>query len=175
MSTKKTRTKNSDPTAVPWQSTVFCAEDADIIIRAAGDLDFRAHKCILSLISPILRDMFALPQPPTNIPGTLSPVDVTESPRTWEIILRTIYPTPTPIMTKLKDFESLLLAAKKYEMQFVIDTHKKSFRNRGFILQDPLYLYAIACACGFEDQVEYVARKAELSAELSAHEALRCW
>jgi len=148
--------------AAPPLSTVFCADDADVVIRAAGTLDFRAHKCILSLVSPIIRDMFTPPRPPTKTPGILPHVDVGESAETWEIILRTIYPMPTPVVDSLNDLESLLLAARKYEMQFVIDAHKTSFRNREFILRDPLHLYAIACACGFEDQAEYVARNAEL-------------
>ena len=49
-------------------------------------------------------------------------------------------------------------------MQFIIDSHKRSSRNREFLLRDPLYPYAIACACGLEDQVKYVASNAELSA-----------
>jgi len=161
MASKKTRIENPEPTTVPL-STVFRADDADVVIRAAGSLDFRAHKCILSLTSLVFKNMFTVPQPPTDIPGTLPHVDVTESAGTWEIILRTIYPMPTPLITSLSDLEYLLLAAKKYEMQFVIDSHKRSFQNHGFILRDPLYLYAIACACGFEDQAKYVARKAEL-------------
>ena len=170
MASKKTRAENLKPTGVP-QSTVFCAEDADVIIRTAGTLEFRAHECILSLVSQIFRDMFAIPQPPTDIPRSLPHVDVAESAETWGIILRTIYPMPTPDIASLDDLESLLLAAKKYEMWFVIDSHKRSFRNRGFILRDPLYLYAIACACGFEDQAKYVARNAELSTIMKRSDA----
>ena len=161
MASAKITIENSKPTAVP-QSAAFCAGDADVVIRAAGTRDFRAHKCILSLTSPIFKDMFTVPQPPTDTPGSLPHVDVTESAETWDTILRTIYPITTPVVASLEDLESLLLAAKKYEMRFVINSHKGSFRNRGFILRDPLYLYAIACTCGFEDQATYVARNAEL-------------
>ena len=48
-------------------------------------------------------------------------------------------------------------------MQFIIDSHERSFRNREFLLRDPLYLYPIACACEFEEQVKYLASNAELS------------
>ena len=159
MTPKESRTTESKPAVVPL-SSVFCADDADVIIRAAGDVDFRVHKSILSLVSPIFKDMFTLPQPPTTAPD-LSHVDVTEPAGTWDIILRTIYPMPTPPIGSLDDLESLLLAAKKYEMQFVIDSHQNSFRDRGFIQRDPLHLYAIACVCGFEDWAKYVARNAE--------------
>jgi len=162
MTSKESSTAMAKPAAPPL-STVFSADDADVVIRAAGTLDFRVHKCILSLVSSIIRDMFNVSQPPTNTPGILPHIDVDESAETWEIILRTIYPMPTPAIGNLDDLESLLLAASKYEMQFVIDAHKTSFQNRGFILQDPLYLYAIACACGLEDQAGYVASNAELT------------
>ena len=68
----------------------------------------------------------------------------------------------SPLIGNLDDLESLLLAAKKYKMQFVTDFHKKSFSNRMFIHQDPLRLYAIACACGLENQAKLVARNAKL-------------
>jgi len=147
----------SPAAAVPL-STIFCADDANVVIRAAGTFDFRAHKCILSLASPIFKDMFTVSQPPSDIPPH---INVHEPAKTWENILRTIYPLLNPTIDNLDDLDSLLLAAKKYKIQIVIDSYKKSFESRGFIQQDPLHLYAIACACGFDDQAKYVARHAE--------------
>ena len=157
---RTTDTAEPTPATVPL-STVFCDDDADLIIRAAG-VDFQAHKFLLSLASPIFRGMFTVPQPPTDTPSTPPHVDVHETAETWETILRIIYHcSPSPVIDDLASLESLLLAAKKYEMQFVLDSHKHSFRDRDFIQKDPLHLYAIACACGFEDQAKYVARNAE--------------
>ena len=156
---KPTTTMTKPPTpALP--STVFCADDADVVLRAAGSHEFRVHKPVLSFVSPVFKDMFTLPQP-IDTPGTLPHVDVEESAETWENILQTIYPLPSPIIDNPHDLERLLLAAKKYEIQFVIDFHIKIFESRGLILQDPLHLYAIACACGFDDQAKYVAKRAE--------------
>ena len=95
MTPKKFNTVTTEPTADVPLSTDFCADDADLIIRAAGTLDFRVHKLILSLASPFFKDMFTLPQPPSDTPETLPHVDVQESPKTWENILQTIYPLPT--------------------------------------------------------------------------------
>ena len=161
MPLKVPSTTGARSAAVPL-STVFRADDADVVIRAAGTRDFRVHKPILSLVSPIFRDMFTLPQPPTDTPDILPHVDVDESVETWENILRTIYPMPNPVIDNLYNLESLFLTAMKYEMQSVIDIHKKSLENRAFIQQDPLRLYAIACSCGFTDQAKHVARNAEL-------------
>jgi len=148
------------PASVPL-STDFCADDADVIIRAAGTLDFRVHKLILSFASPVFRDMFTLPQPPADTPGILPRIDISESPETWDNILRTIYPMPRPILDDLDGLGSLLLAAKKYGMDFILYSHKSIFGDRRFIQQDPLHLYTIACACGFEDLAKHVARNAE--------------
>ena len=150
----------ADPAPVPLSAT-FCADDADVVIRAAGTRDFRVHTPILSLVSPVFRDMFTLPQPP-DILGTLPRVDVNESAETWETILRTIYPIPNPVITTLHELESLFLAAMKYEIRSIVDIHKKCLENMAFIQQEPLRLYAIACSCGLIYQAKYVARNAEL-------------
>ncbi|KAF9781654.1 hypothetical protein BJ322DRAFT_1111574 [Thelephora terrestris] len=140
MPSKEHNTVETTSTASVPVSTEFCADDADVIIRATGTLDFRVHKAILSLVSPFFKDMLTLPQPPSAAPETPPHVDVQD----------------------LDDLQSLLLAAKKYDMHFVIHSHKKSFQNRAFIQQDPLHLYAIACACEIDDQAKYVARNADL-------------
>jgi hypothetical protein len=160
MIAEKFTTPGAKPAAVP-QSTVFCADDADVVIRVADTLDFRVHKLMLSLVSPFFKTMFTVPQPPTDTPDTLPHIDVHESVKAWENILRTIYPMPNPVIDDLHDLESLLLAATKYEMQSVIDAYKMKFEDPGFIQQDPMHLYAIACKCGFDDQAKYVARNAE--------------
>ena len=162
MSSEESITIEAKPPAPVPLSTVFCADDADVVICAAGTRDFRVHKSILSLVSPIFRDTFTLPQPPTDTLGTIPHVDVDESAKTWENILRTIYPMPNPIIENIHELESLFLTAMKYEMHPVIDIHKTGLENRAFIREDPLRLYAIACSCGLVDQAKHVARNAEL-------------
>ena len=109
--------------------------------------------------------MFAGPQTPSDTPDTLPHIDVEGPAETWETILRTIYPVSSPTIDDLDDLDglvSLLLTAQEYEMQYIMDIHKKGLENRVFIREDPLRLYAIACACELEDQAKYVARNAEL-------------
>ena len=153
----------AEPIATVPLSTTFRADGADVVIHAEGALDFCVHKCILSLVSPVFKDMFTIPQPLTDTPDVLPHVDVQDPSGAWENILRTIYPVPNPTVDNLDDLESLLLTAKKYEMKYVIDSHIRCFENRTFIRDDPLRLYAIACAGGFEEQAKYVASHAEHS------------
>jgi len=164
MSSEQSSTAATEPTATVPLSTVFCADDADVVVRAAGARDFHVHRVILSLVSPVFKDMFTLPQPSSD---TLPHVDVQESPETWSNILHTIYPMPNPTIDNIDDLESLLLAAKKYAIQFIIDVHKKGFENQEFIKEDPLRLYGIACSCGLEDQAKYVAKHADTLAVVS--------
>ena len=162
MSSEELNTTTTDPNAPVPLSTLFCADDADVVIRTAGTRDFRAHKSFLSFVSPVFKGMFTIPQPPTDNPGTPPHIDVDESEKTWENILRTIYPMPNPVIDDLGSLESLLLAAKKYEMQPIIDIYKTSLENQAFARDEPLRLYAIACACGLDDQAKYAARNADL-------------
>ena len=163
MPPEQSNTPTTEPTAGIPLLTNFCTDDADVIIRAAGTIDFLVHKFILSLVSPFFKDMFTLPQPPSDTPEMLPHVDVQESPKTWENILRTIYPTiQNPTINTLDDLQSLLFAAQAYEMQSVIEAHKNTLVNRAFVEGDPLHLFSIACVCGFEDLATYVARNAEL-------------
>lgn len=46
-----------EPAMVPL-STVFCADNVDLVICAAGSRDFRVHKSFLSFASPIFETMF---------------------------------------------------------------------------------------------------------------------
>jgi len=81
----------------------FDALDADIILRALGPpkRDFRVHKLILSLASPVFKGMFSLPQPAldgsreSTVAG-IEIVEVTDPAGALDIILRMIYPSFTP-------------------------------------------------------------------------------
>lgn len=147
----------------PPLSTLFSDDDVDLLIRAAGTLDFLVHKPIMAFSSPVFANMLRFPQPPSGAPGALRVIDVNESPETWENILRTIYHLPNSIFDNHNGLESLLLTTKKYLMQHIIDSQIKKFESREFLQQDPLHLYTIACACGFEDLAKRVARNTELS------------
>jgi hypothetical protein len=82
--------------------------------------DFRVHKFILSLASPVFKDMFALPQPldqTLDEQHGLPVVDVPEPPEALDIILRFIYPgVEPPKITKPSALTATLLSADKYDI-----------------------------------------------------------
>jgi hypothetical protein len=65
---------------------------ADIILRSGGPevVEFRAHRTILSIASPVFETMFSLPQPGAE--KTLPVCDLSEDAKTVEALLRLIYP-----------------------------------------------------------------------------------
>lgn len=65
---------------------------ADIILRSGGPkvVEFRAHRVILSIASPVFETMFSLPQP--GVEKSLPVCDLSEDANTLEVLLRFIYP-----------------------------------------------------------------------------------
>ncbi|KAN0137884.1 hypothetical protein V8E53_004368, partial [Lactarius tabidus] len=56
-------TGKSDPPSVP-----LCLDipDANIILRSSDQANFHVHKSVLVISSPLFKDIFSLPQPPSN-------------------------------------------------------------------------------------------------------------
>jgi len=84
-------------------TSFFTTHDGEVIVRAGQGSgptrDFRVHKFMLSLVSPVFKDMFTLPQPPNqnrNGEPDIPIVDIPDSPQVFDIILRFIYPGVEP-------------------------------------------------------------------------------
>ena len=130
----------------------FDDEDADIIFRSSDGVDFRVYKVIVSKLSPMLRDMLAVPPPP-DVEGPPI-VDVTEDARTLEHIFRLCCPVEHPDISTVEDFFAVLQAARKYEMTAVTANMRLIIKR--FLPREPLRIYAIAYMFRMED----VAREA---------------
>ncbi|KAI0040320.1 hypothetical protein FA95DRAFT_1599473 [Auriscalpium vulgare] len=105
----------------------FVDKSADIILRAADDIDFRVHKVVLGIASPIFQSMFILPQPITTLEDGLSQtidekeglpvVRMTEDSRILSSLLMAVYyPALASMPSHLEDAFGLLAAAEKFEM-----------------------------------------------------------
>jgi len=131
----------------------FDAEDADLILRAADGGEFRVHRCILSVASPVFRDMFTFPQP-LDSTHQLPHVDLPEPTKTLDILLRYIYPIPSP---KIEDFATLtnvLVSAEKYGAEGVTSRLRTILASSYFLDLDPLRVYAIACRWSFLEEAK---------------------
>ena len=141
-------------------SSFFTTDDGDIVLRAGLEPhpkhDFRVHKLILSLASPVFKDMLAFPQPPNrNQTGqpSIPIVDVPDSPQILDTILRFIYPgVELPKFTDLSVLPALLSATDKYNvasMRPALRDALKSFTNT-----EPFRVYTIACQFGFLEEAK---------------------
>jgi len=133
----------------------FDAPDADIILRALGPpiRDFRVHKLLLSLASPVFKDMLSLPQPASDDSGESTVaeaevVEVTDPAEALEIVLRMIYPFNTPSLNGgFNTLVECLVITDKYEI--------KGAKSRLYSLltrmnaTQPLRVYATATRFGF--------------------------
>ena len=136
-----------------WQNP----PDADVILRASGGKEFHAHKLILSLASPVFRDMFSIPQPSDGL-SQIPIIDVGDPPETLEIFLQIIYPFPKPHIDDVEAVASLLRLADKYDAEVVLDAYKDYLpsicRN-----PPPIHMYAVLCACGRQEEAQTAARR----------------
>jgi len=153
-----------------WQTP----PDADVILRASGGKEFHAHKLILSLASPVFRDMFSVPQPPSTKSLELPIVDVNDPPEVLEMFLQIIYPTPNPLINDIETLTSIVRMADKYNAGAILDVHKEYLLSM-YIDSPPVHIYAILYVCGREKEAEAAARLVSFAslASLNSHPILR--
>ena len=137
-----------------WKDENVDFPDGDIILRALGppSRDFRVHKLVLSLASPVFKDMFSLPQPTSEDPASSAAgveiIEVTDPPDALDIILRMIYPlTPPSPDGGLGTLVECLVIADKYDIKGAkTRLHHVLARHNA---TQPLRVYAIASRFGF--------------------------
>ena len=134
----------------------FDVPDGDIILRARGapnHRDFRVHKLVLSLASPVFRDMFGIPQPRLNaLNDDIEVVDVSDPPLGLDLALRLIYPFPPPTVDNLDLLVEGLVITDKYNMGGARARLRESLKR--FVKEAPLRVYAIASRFGFDEEAE---------------------
>ena len=118
--------------------------DSDLILRSADGQEFGVHKSILSLASPVFRNMFSFPQPPSE-PTKVPEVELYETREVIDVFLRCIYQIPKPTVNDLELLEALVATADKYEAQIVLNMVESWLVAPENLKEDPLRAYAIAC------------------------------
>jgi hypothetical protein len=134
----------------------FSVPDGDIIFKAQGspnNRDFRVHKLVLSLASPVSRDMFGIPQPGLNAPDAgVEVISMTDPSRAPDLVLRLIYPFPPPEVGSMGFLVEGLIITDKYDMGGARARLREPLN--GFIREAPLQVYAIASRFGFDEEAE---------------------
>ena len=150
-----------------WQNP----SDADVILRASEGKEFHAHKLILSLASPVFRDMFSVPQPPPTNSSQLLTVGVDDRSPELEMFLQIIYPIRNPPIYDIGTLMSVLRLAVKYKATEVFDIRKDYLPSTHSVFS-PIEMYPILCAYGTEKEVEVAARRASFASLTSLYRPL---
>ncbi|KAJ7459704.1 hypothetical protein FB451DRAFT_1405607 [Mycena latifolia] len=93
---------------------------ADVILQSSDNVKFFVYKLLLALVSPVFKDMFALPQPADSADATAHPlISVTEDHKTLHCILTWCDPRGSPATGTLEEIQVVLDVADKYCMETV--------------------------------------------------------
>ncbi|KZS90656.1 hypothetical protein SISNIDRAFT_388216, partial [Sistotremastrum niveocremeum HHB9708] len=126
----------------------FDYPDANLIIRSSDSAEFRVFKYILGNASPIFSDMFLIgdQHPPASsfTSDVTNIVDVTETGRVMDTLLRYIYPTPRPDFCSLSEALDVLEAAIKYDIDPAVSAISNELIITEVIDEDPLMAYLFA-------------------------------
>ncbi|KIJ65530.1 hypothetical protein HYDPIDRAFT_58320, partial [Hydnomerulius pinastri MD-312] len=130
---------------------------ADVVLRSSDNIDFRVFKCILSIASPVFKDMFTLPKPkdiapspPLQSPKSPPVVPVSENSITLEALLLLCYPAHNPSLSPFSHAWAVIDAAAKYDMSTVVQRAKELVAFR-YLESSPLSLYALSCRFGWRE------------------------
>ena len=144
----------------------FTTEDGDVILRAGPDDTFRVHKIVLSLASPVFKNLFQIAQPDQPDGGRegLPTITITDPPESVDLLLRFIYPGVTPpIITDPTVLSTLLTIADKYNVQTISLVVKERLADEKVLKSDPFGVYITARRWGFGDEAKRAAREVTLT------------
>jgi hypothetical protein len=137
------------PTEDPGAGAPFDdPSDGDLIIRSSDGVMFYVYKFILSLASPVFKDMLALGQQDNE--AEKPTVDVFEDNETWKNLLRFIDPRATASdQLPLSLIKDMLYTSQKYQMVNV--RSKFGYHLKHFITSKPVDVYICAAELSSED------------------------
>ena len=136
----------------------FDNPDSDIILRSSDGVNFHVFKLILSLASPVFKDMFTLPQPQPDA-SSVHTIPMAESSATLNSLLLFCYPTPNPTFCSLDDAIAVLEAARKYDMAGTLSCASDLVVAQ-FVSTSSLELYALSCKLGWKHHAQTAATEA---------------
>ncbi|KDQ61500.1 hypothetical protein JAAARDRAFT_704813 [Jaapia argillacea MUCL 33604] len=136
--------------------------DADIILRSTDYVDFRVHKGVLSIASPIFGDMFRMGREEKKgeeIGGLPVVPMLTEDSKVLDIVLRLCYPVDKPTFDKVEDIQRILPAAEKYQMGAALKHLGEKLVSPQFLIPEPFRVFAVARRYDMENEVRIAAKQ----------------
>ena len=154
--------------------------DANLIIRSSDSANFRVHKSVLVMVSPVFRDILSLPQSidSESVDG-LPVVQLSEDSELLSSLVSMLYPVCTVVpkshdkvlfllqlVSKVSDFYHkvlyLLTACQKYEMASVMSSIRAKVKFGEYPAPkgaEAFLAYAIASGKGLVPEMEKAARQ----------------
>ena len=167
-------TTSMPPEKIALAEAPFDDPQADLILQSSDEVHFRVFKLILSIASPIFKDMFSIPSPPSQKShDEVQVVHLTEHSTILDVALRHIYPVRSPKGDKLLYANNLAEFARKYQVEALDEIITVYLTDS--VERDPVGVYAIAVTYGYHDIGANAARSC-LNLPLSGLESphLRC-
>jgi hypothetical protein len=136
--------------------------DANLIIRSSDLVNFRVHKQVLAMASPVFKDLLSLPQPSDSesIDG-LPVVQLSEGAELLHNLISMLYPASSVTPNSYDHVLCLLSACQKYEMVSIQSLIRDKVERGHFpapVGAEVFSAYAIAWAKGLIPEVENTAR-----------------
>ncbi|KAF7369608.1 BTB domain-containing protein [Mycena venus] len=105
----------ADTVSVIVPTSPFHSPDTDVILRSSAGADFRSYRAVLSMVSPVFRDMFTLPQHTSA--SALPVVEVSETAAVLDRALRFFRPGAQPAVPTLNEPREILsILFQKYDI-----------------------------------------------------------
>ncbi|KAA1470181.1 hypothetical protein DENSPDRAFT_870783 [Dentipellis sp. KUC8613] len=141
----------------PRTSPTFYYADGDVVLRSSDGVQFRLHKLILKIASPVFDDTFSVPQPPTAETDSDIPiVDMAENEKVLRMLLGFCYPGPPPPLSSLKDVRQALAVTSKFQIDNVDDFFRQKLLDAAE--DHPEQVFAIGWAHQWKDVVMAAAK-----------------
>ncbi|KAF8560135.1 hypothetical protein OG21DRAFT_1395153, partial [Imleria badia] len=135
----------------------------DVILRSSDKELLYSWKILLSISSPVFRDMFTLPQPDADDVDELLVIDLEEDSCTLGHILSLCHPPSctgkvTFKVDNVRELGAVLEATAKYDMGNTRRVALEELSNPSLLRQDPLGVYALACQAECHEGAKLAAK-----------------
>ena len=145
------------PENIALAKAPFDDPQADLILQSSDKVHFRVFKPILSLASPVFKDMFSKSSTPSQERHDgVRVVYLTEHSTSLDVVLRHIYPMRLPEGDKLFYASHLAYFAWEYQVESLGESITAYLTDS--VKHDPVGVYAIAVTYGYNDVGTSAAR-----------------